>query len=323
MTKENTPRPWSALFQDLKPNVNTRIKSAIAELLPADSGLSLEKFCAYMVKYLSESRALFDGTPNAEKPKPPASFSTVSQFVLDCARYGLLPGGANPECYFNTFSSKQPPKMNVSYHGLKTLLYRSGIVKDIVVGVVHKEDIFECDVGDFLKPITHKISVERSGNNLAAFYAMFRLNDNSLRAEVLSIAEARNLQTKLGGKEDSPWKKNLESMAHKTLIRRLARHMNKTGDHALSRFLSEEIFEDDEASNSPPRTVATFVNSSEARPAALDFLDELEKKGELPFIKPNPLPPLQLEKEGEFKPILTMPTVPDFAGQGPMIEDRL
>jgi recombinational DNA repair protein RecT len=245
----------------------------------------------------------------------------VTQFVSDCARYGLLPGGSSPECYFNTFDRKLAPKMNVSYHGLKTLLFRAGVVKNIVAKVVHEEDFFDSDLGDFNKPITHKPSLLRTGQKVSGYYCIFSLPDGTKRASVMSIAEANQLKKKRSTKDSSPWNTNLDAMIEKTLIRDLAKHLNKSGDQALAHFMRNELFEEEETtvSDSPARSVQ-FISPTEPRPAALDFLDEMVQSGALRTIEEKPL---TLKKDEEPIKMPVVPQIPDYTGHGPMVEDRL
>ncbi|GGZ72838.1 recombinase RecT [Streptomyces echinoruber] len=157
--------------------------------------------------------------------------ASVLQAVITCARFGLIPDGRQAVIVADdgiaTFLA--------TYHGYIDLMYRSGLVKSVVTGMVYEGDEWNYEpTAPAPHDFTHKpkilASKEERGRPLFAYaFAWF---DGGVRSAVavVTLADAEETRDEYSkayqraeqsGKRDSLWHTHFDAMWLKTAIRKL------------------------------------------------------------------------------------------------------
>jgi phage RecT family recombinase len=161
--------------------------------------------------------------------------ASVLQSLLTCARFGLLPDGHHAVI-------KAEGKIAVflpTYHGYIDLMYRSGRVDSVHVGMIHEGDEWSYEPSaaapdDFFhRPAVHLPKAERGPVILA--YAFCRIKGGGRsQVIVLSREDAEEIRdeystayqrAEANGRRDSFWHKDFLAMWLKTAIRRMAKYV--------------------------------------------------------------------------------------------------
>uniref|UniRef100_UPI003C770B2F recombinase RecT n=1 Tax=Roseomonas chloroacetimidivorans TaxID=1766656 RepID=UPI003C770B2F len=153
---------------------------------------------------------------------------------IKCASDGLIPDGREAALViFNTKikrDGKEEWVKAVQYMpmmvGVLKRARNSGQIAGISVQVVHKNDEFVQRPDDFDKPLTHRPPPlgEDRGEPIGA-YAMAKLTDGTIMAEVMSKAEIEAVRKVSRSKDFGPWKDWWDQMARKTVLRRLSKYL--------------------------------------------------------------------------------------------------
>jgi recombination protein RecT len=105
------------------------------------------------------------------------------------------------------------------------LAYRSGEVEVIQCHVVYKNDQFECCYG--LEPKLSHVPADGDRGEAIKVYAMFKTKDGGFGFEVMSMDDVRKhaaQYSKSYNSNYSPWKKNFEEMAKKTVLKKALKY---------------------------------------------------------------------------------------------------
>jgi recombination protein RecT len=147
--------------------------------------------------------------------------------LMSAAQLGLEPNTSLGQAYLIPYNNKNKLEcqFQLGYKGLIDLVYRNDQVQTIQAQTVYEKDFFEYELGLNSKLI-HKPALEDRGK-VVLFYALFKLKNGGYGFEVMSKADiGLHAQTysKAFTSSYSPWKTDYESMAKKTVIKKLLKY---------------------------------------------------------------------------------------------------
>jgi len=157
------------------------------------------------------------------------SQTSIANTLLDMVTQGLNP--AKKQCYFIPYGNKLT--MIRSYMGAIALARRVAGLIDIKANVVYEGDEFEyeIDVNSGRKLITkHTSKLENIDNNkIVGVYAIYRLNDGTVDAEIMTMQQVRVSWMKSVTKGNgSVHKEYPDQMAKRTVINRTCKILINT-----------------------------------------------------------------------------------------------
>lgn len=167
-----------------------------------------------------------------------------------CAADGLIPDGR--EAALVTFRTKDGPKVQYMpmLAGVLKRMRNSGEIAAINVQVVHERDEFVWSPSDLDAPVQHKVPpFGTDRGKVVGAYAVAKLRDGSLMAEVMDRHEIEKVRAVSRAKDSGPWVQWWDQMARKTVLRRLAKYLPMDAE------ASAVVRNDDEAD--APATVET------------------------------------------------------------------
>jgi recombination protein RecT len=147
--------------------------------------------------------------------------------LMSAAQLGLEPNTSLGQAYLIPYNNKGKLEcqFQLGYKGMIDLVYRNDQVQTIQAQTVYKNDFFEYELGLNSK-LVHKPALDDRGE-IILFYALFKLKNGGYGFEVMSKA-AINLLAQTYSKaftsSYSPWKTDYESMAKKTVIKKLLKY---------------------------------------------------------------------------------------------------
>ncbi len=147
--------------------------------------------------------------------------------LMSAAQLGLEPNTSLGQAYLIPYNNKGKLECQLvlGYRGLIDLVYRNDQVQTIQAQTVYENDCFEYELGLNSKLI-HKPAMDDRGK-VILFYALFKLKNGGYGFEVMSredIDSHAQLYSKGFASSYSPWKTDYESMAKKTVIRKLLKY---------------------------------------------------------------------------------------------------
>jgi recombination protein RecT len=187
---------------------------------------------------------------------------------VKCAADGLVPDGR--EAALVLFGGKVQYMPMIG--GILKRARNSGEIASIVVQVVHERDVFVWRPSDADNPVTHEVPglTEDRGQPIGA-YAIARLKDGSVMAEVMSRAEIEKVRAVSRAKGTGPWVQWWDQMARKSVLRRLSKYL------PMDAAPPEAIFARDDAlgqtQGDADAAPAYIEGEAEAMPSKLDMLD--------------------------------------------------
>lgn len=186
---------------------------------------------------------------------------------VKCAADGLVPDGR--EAALVLFSGKVQYMPMIG--GLLKRARNSGEISSIVVQVVHEKDSFIWRPSDPDSPVTHEVPglMEDRGQPIGA-YAIARLKDGSVMAEVMSKGEIEKVRNVSRSKGNGPWVQWWDQMARKSVFRRLSKYL------PMDAAPPDAVFARDDALGKPDGDAdaapAYIDGEAEVMPSKLDIL---------------------------------------------------
>lgn len=177
-----------------------------------------EQLCRYKVQisqvlpqYITPERIIqICTTVISRNPKiKECSTESIIGAVLQSAILNLDPTPQLSECcfvpYLNTRKGIREVNFQLMYKGVVKLIYNTGLIKNINVKCVYKNDIFDYQEGDEAR-IVHKPALENRGE-LFLVYAIIELTTGGKQRIVLNRADVMRLRDKspASKSKDSPW----------------------------------------------------------------------------------------------------------------------
>lgn len=147
--------------------------------------------------------------------------------LMSAAQLGLEPNTSLGQAYLIPYNNKGKLEcqFQLGYKGMIDLVYRNDQVQTIQAQAVYENDYFEYELGLNSKLI-HKPALGNRGK-IILFYALFKLQNGGYGFEVMSKEDIdSHAQTYAKGLTSSfsPWKTDYESMAKKTVIKKLLKY---------------------------------------------------------------------------------------------------
>ena len=188
---------------------------AIKEALPKSKGMDPERIVRLTLTTLKTNPKLLD-----------CSVESLLGAVLQSSQLGLEPNLLG-SCYFVPY--KNTVSFQIGYRGLIDLVTRKGEVVNIVAQEVREGDEFHYEFGrnETLKHIPSKHS-DRGA--IEYFYAYANMKNGGFAYQVMHISEIEKIRDNHSisykyDKNNSIWNKHFESMAYKTVIKKLIKYL--------------------------------------------------------------------------------------------------
>lgn len=215
-----------------------QMEGEIAKALP--TVITPERFTRMVLTALSTDKKLELCTPQ--------SFLGA---MMTAAQLGLEPNTPLGQAYLIPYKNKGvlECQFQIGYKGLIDLAYRSGEVEIIQAQVVYENDEFDYELG--LDPkLKHKPAKENRGKPIY-YYAIFKTKSGGYGFEVMSINDIKGHAKKYSqsySSEYSPWQKNFDEMAKKTVLKRVLKYAPLKSDFvraiAVDETVKKEISDD-------------------------------------------------------------------------------
>ncbi len=183
--------------------------------------------------------------------------SSVLGSLMTCAQLGLRPGVLGHAWLLPFWTTKMrkvgdrwisgyKAQLVLGYQGLIELAHRSGRVASIAARTVYEGDTFEVDYG-IADTLTHKPNLFGDRGGPIAYYAAVKFVNGGHAFYVMShreMTQYRDLHATAKtreGKVFGPWVDHFEGMAHKTVVRQLAKWMPKSAELAQALAVDEGV----------------------------------------------------------------------------------
>lgn len=197
-----------------------RMSDQIKTALPAN--FTPERMTRIALTAISRDEKLAMSTPDSFM----GALLTAAQLGLECntplGQAYLIPyWSSRRQCYETQFQ--------MGYQGLLDLCYRTGQYKNITARIVYEGDIFDFSYG-FDNNLIHK--PQGKSDKPVFVYGLYETKNGARQFEVMSWKEVMEFKTKYSkaasGGKSSPWDTDPESMAKKTVLKRVLKTAPKS-----------------------------------------------------------------------------------------------
>ena len=198
------------------------MEPAIKKALP--SVITAERFSRIALTAISVNPKLAECTPQ--------SFIGA---LMNAAQLGLEPNTPLGQAYLIPFDNNRKingeyvkiseVQFQIGYKGLIELAYRSGEFTNIYAKEVFENDEFEYEFG--LEPVLKHKPASGNRGEVIAYYAVFKLTNGGFGFEVMSKSDIENHAKKYSksfGNDKTPWSKNYDEMAKKTVLKKVLKY---------------------------------------------------------------------------------------------------
>lgn len=153
--------------------------------------------------------------------------ASVLGALMTCSQLGLRPGVLGQAWVIprkNYKTGQMEANFQPGYKGLIQLAQRSGNIKSLSARTVYENDTFDIEYG-LNDNLIHKPYMEGERGNPIAYYAVAKYVNGGYNFVYMTHAEVCAHRDKYSQAKTGPWRDNFESMAHKTVIIKLAKWM--------------------------------------------------------------------------------------------------
>ncbi|ASR78136.1 RecT-like DNA pairing protein [Arthrobacter phage Franzy] len=164
--------------------------------------------------------------------------------LMTCAQLGLRPGvGALGHAYVIPF--KGQAQFILGYQGMLELANRSNEVEGTVARIVYANDEFRVDYGT--DKLTHVPAMSGRGAPIGYYAKFYRRGSDRPVFEWMSVEDAKEHMQKFAmaknrqGQVVGPWVQHFDSMALKTVVRKLFKWMPRTTQMQLAVIADETV----------------------------------------------------------------------------------
>ena len=196
-----------------------KLQKEISKALPAavKASMTPERFARIAISAIQK-------TPKLAETKP----QTFMISLMQAAQLGLEPNSPLGQAYLIPYG--QETTFQIGYKGLLALAYRNPQVAVIQARTVYENDDFSVEYG-LHEDIVHRPTLGVRGEPVG-YYAFYRMKDGSGSFCFMSRAEMEDFrrQYSKANKPDTPWNTAFDSMAKKTVIKRLLKYAPIGGD---------------------------------------------------------------------------------------------
>lgn len=193
-----------------------------------------KEFAAAMPKGSEAAQLIRDAmtamrkTPKLLECKP----FTVFGALMTAAQLGLRPNVLG-QCYVIPYGGEA--QFQIGYQGLIELAHRSGRVLSIVARTVYENDYFELEYNVDKDVMVHKPTLDGDPGKPRFYYARATLTDGGYQmTNPMTHAQMEAFRRKYSKASNSPWNTEFEAMAHKTVIKQLAKLLPKSTELAVA-----------------------------------------------------------------------------------------
>lgn len=184
---------------------------------------------------------------SAVKNTPKLAECTPISFLaalMNAAQLGLEPNTPLGQAYLIPYKNRgqMEVQFQIGYKGLLDLAFRNERMQSIEAHTVYEGDEFSFEYG--LNPVLRHIPTWHDRGQMVGFYAVFHLDSGGYQFEVMSKPDIDNYAAKYSkafASEYSPWKTNYESMALKTVLKRLLKTAPIQSDFRKAMSMDESI----------------------------------------------------------------------------------
>ena len=208
-TKITKSMSMADLIKALEPEIKKALPSVI----------STERFTRMALSALNNNPQLMECTQ--------MSFLAA---LMNAAQLGLEPNTPLGQAYLIPYKNKGKLEcqFQLGFKGMIDLIYRNETVQMIQAHCVHEQDMFLYSYGLNAK-LDHIPSMDEQGNRgeVIYVYALYKLANGGFGFEVMSKREIDRHAEKYSksfASDFSPWKTDYESMAKKTVIKKLLKY---------------------------------------------------------------------------------------------------
>jgi recombination protein RecT len=188
---------------------------AITEALPKSKGMDAERLSRIALTTLKTNPKLLE-----------CSIESLLGAVLQSAQLGLEPSLLG-QCHFIPY--KGTVSFQIGYKGLIDLVTRKGEVINIVPGEVCRGDQFHYEYGRN-ETLKHIPAPNHERGEVEYYYAYANMKNGGFAFHVMHISEVEKIRDQYSisykfDKNNSIWVKHFQSMAFKTVIKRLIKYL--------------------------------------------------------------------------------------------------
>lgn len=237
---------------------------------------------------------------------------SIAEAVVNIANTGLSLNPVLAEAYlvprFDKRTRTKYAVLEPSYKGLAKLAMEAGAVKRINAQLVYEQDIFEIDLADDQKPVTHKPYLKDDRGELLGVYCLSTLPDGSKqvewmeRQEVYQIREASESYKafQAGRIKSCVWIDHEGEMFRKTVVRRAQKYLPKVDSTKYEQFQNAIALDqlDYKATVNQYYRIESLLRSANITPEQADQIEDLlkteltsiEASNWISYLKENQLP---------------------------------
>lgn len=164
----------------------------------------------------------FNSNPKLQNCDPMSFIAAMMQ----SAQLGLEPNTLLGQAYLIPYKVKGMEKVQfqIGYKGLLELAHRSGKLKTLYAHEVRENDEFDIDYG-LEQKLTHKPLLKGDRGEVIGYYAVYHLEPNGYSFVFMTYDEILNHGKKYSKSfEGGVWEKEFDSMAKKTVIKKLLKY---------------------------------------------------------------------------------------------------
>lgn len=190
-----------------------KMKSEINNALP--SGICTERFTKIALAAFNSNSKIKDCEP-----------MTFIAAIMHCAQLGLEPNTPLGQAYLipQKVNGLDRVQFQIGYRGLIELSHRSGKIKTLYAHEVRENDDFDIDYG-LVQKLTHKPLVTGNRGDVIGYYAVYQLEPSGYGFVFMTKDEVIKHRDKyIKNIEGSFWEREFDSMAKKTVIKKLLKY---------------------------------------------------------------------------------------------------
>lgn len=184
---------------------------------------------AALPKHLTADRLLNIAVTEARR-NPALLECTQASFlgaIIQTAQLGLEPGGTLGHAYLVPFKNNRNGTTEVQfiigYKGMMSLSYRSPLISHVIARAVYDGDEFSFQYGTD-ENIVHKPDMEANGQKITHVYAIAFLRNGGRVFDVMEHKEIEAARKRSKAADSGPWDTDYESMAKKSIVRRMFKY---------------------------------------------------------------------------------------------------
>jgi len=182
--------------------------------------------------------------------------------------------------YYDRRNDRTLAQLQIGYQGMIALALRSQQVKKVIARAVYEKDTFHYSFG-LEEKLEHVPCADEDPGPLTYVYAVAALDSGDKQFDVMSKAEVEKVRKRSRAADSGPWVTDYDSMAKKTVVRRLCKFLPKSTELAQVIAREERFERGEEVVDLEGFTVEAIPVQQEqlpaaATPAAPSLLDQVE-----------------------------------------------